>query len=98
MSNLTINPISTTNVQPGGASAKSIQGTGFGEVLKESIGAVNEQISESKKLTDGLVSGQHSNIHEAMIAMEKSGIAVKLMKRVQAKVIDAYKEVMRLQL
>jgi flagellar hook-basal body complex protein FliE len=98
MSNLTINPIATTNVQPGSGQVNSAKGTGFSEIFKESIGAVNDQISESKNLTDGLVSGQHSNIHETMIAMEKSSIAVKLMTKVQSKVIDAYKEVMRLQL
>ncbi len=98
MSNLTINPIATTNIQPGSGQVDSTKSTGFSEIFKESIGAVNDQISESKNLTDGLISGQHSNIHETMIAMEKSGIAVKLMTKVQSKVIDAYKEVMRLQL
>ena len=98
MSNLTINPLGTTNVQPGASSVKSAAGTGFEKVFKESIGAINDQVNEAKKLSEGLVSGQHSNIHETMIAMEKSGIAVKLLTKVQSKVIDAYKEVMRLQL
>ncbi len=71
---------------------------GFGEVLKESIGEVNKHINESAALSEGIMAGEHSNIHETMIAMEKSGISFKLLTKVQTKVIDAYKEVMRMQL
>lgn len=98
MNNITVRPMGMTNGPQELNSAKKVEGTGFDEVLKESMGAVNGQMQEAKMMAAGLVSGEHSNIHETMIAMEKSGIAFKLATKVQAKVIEAYQEVMRLQL
>ncbi|MDD5758068.1 MAG: flagellar hook-basal body complex protein FliE [Desulfobulbaceae bacterium] len=78
--------------------AKEAQGTGFGDILQESIAAVNQKAQESATLSEGLVSGQHSNIHETMIAMEESSISFRMLAKVQNKVINAYNEIMRLQL
>ena len=77
---------------------KASQGSGFGEVLNKSIEAVNNQMMEADELVQGLVSGQHANIHETMIALEKASISFNLMTRVQSKLIEAYKEVARMQL
>ena len=44
-----------------------------------------------------LVSGKSKNIHETMLAVEKAEIAFKTMNQIRTKVIDAYKEVMRMQ-
>lgn len=89
-------PISTGGGLPG--KVKESQGTGFGDIFKESIAAVNEKSREATVLSEGLVSGQHSNIHETMIAMEESSISFRMLAKTQSKVIDAYKELMRLQL
>jgi len=80
-----------------GAVAKAA-GTGFDQILTESIGGVGAQMREADALSEGLMSGQHSNIHETMIAMEKSSISFRMLTKVQAKVVDAYREIMRLQL
>ena len=70
----------------------------FGELLSQSIAAVNSQMGEADALARGLASGQHANIHETMIAAEKAGISFRLMTRVQQKALDAYQEIMRMQL
>lgn len=72
--------------------------TGFGQILKKSVDAVNKTQVEAEAAITGLVSGQHSNIHETMIAMEKANVSFRLLTRVQNKVIGAYQEIMRLQL
>ncbi len=71
-------------------------GTGFAEVLKDSIQSVNQQMSEAGKMREGLIAGEHANIHETMIALEASGVSFKMMTKVQQKAIDAYKEIMRM--
>jgi flagellar hook-basal body complex protein FliE len=73
-------------------------GTGFGDVLKQSLDAVNTSKQEAGELTAGLISGQHGNIHETMIAVEKAGISFRLMTKMQQKAIQAYQDVMRIQL
>jgi flagellar hook-basal body complex protein FliE len=91
-----IDPIQIGSTLP--TKAKAVQGSGFGDILQESIAAVNQKSQEAAALSNGLVSGQHSNIHETMIAMEESSVSFRMLSKVQNKVIDAYREVMRLQL
>ena len=99
MKEITMQPVSL----PGAAPLKSpgtpgAGGTGFSELLSRSIAEVNSQTQEADQLVQGLAAGEHANIHETMIAMEKSGISFRMMTRVQQKVIDAYREIMRMQI
>ena len=94
---VSVNPTTTTPLAKG----KSPQGTaleGFSEVLNKSMEAVNSQMQEADKLVEGLVSGQHANIHETMIALEKANVSFRMMTKVQQKAIDAYREISRIQL
>ncbi|PLX49637.1 MAG: flagellar hook-basal body complex protein FliE [Desulfobulbaceae bacterium] len=70
---------------------------GFDDVLQKSLQGVNANIQEASQMAEGLVSGQHSNIHETMIAMEKSTVSFRMLTKVQQKVITAYQDVMRMQ-
>jgi len=99
MKEVTMQPVSL----PGSSAIKSpgaqgVSGAGFSEILSRSIAEVNDQGQEADLLVKGLAAGEHANIHETMIAMEKSGISFRMMTRVQQKVIDAYREIMRMQL
>lgn len=96
-----INPIGLTRVGMGAGVAKpaAASATGdFGAVLRGAIESVSNSGLEAEVMATGLASGQHSNIHETMIAMEKAGISFRLLTKVQGKVVEAYKEIMRLQL
>ncbi len=79
------------------AAAKA-EGTDFASVIKKAVDGVSAQGNEANKLVEGLASGEHANIHETMIAVEKAGISFRLMTKVSQKVIDAYREVMRMQI
>jgi len=104
MNSLQLKPVTTGASLTGSSSVNGQQRTtpsnlaGFDDVLKQSIASVDTTIKESNAMSTGIISGQHSNIHETMIAMEKSSIAFRMLTKVQAKVIDAYHEVMRIQL
>lgn len=96
--------ISMSTIAPAGVAASrpgqkpGAAAGGFGEILNRSIAAVNTQLGEADALAQGLATGQHANIHETMIAAEQAGISFRLMTRVQQKVLDAYQEIMRMQL
>lgn len=68
----------------------------FGEVLKTSIEEVNRLQGEANHAIEQLGMGQTKNIHETMIALEKAEISFKLMLEVRNKILDAYREVMRM--
>lgn len=79
-------------------SLESKNATGFSEFLKESIHKVNDLELYSQQMDQLLAVGEIDNIHEPMIAAQKADIAIQLTIEIKNKVIDAYKEIMRLQL
>jgi flagellar hook-basal body complex protein FliE len=69
----------------------------FADTLNEAIGSVNQmQVAADKGMQD-LATGRTDNIADVMIATEKADIALKLMVQVRNKIIDAYQEVMKMQ-
>ncbi len=70
----------------------------FSEVLKESIETVDQLQKKSDHLNQELAAGKTSNIEEVLMAAEKADIALRLMVQVRNKVIDAYQEIMKMQL
>ncbi len=93
-------PLTQVNVQPAIAAAKpdaQLVTQGFSDVLKKSLDSVNEAKAVADGMQEGLVTGAHSNIHETMIAMEKANLSFRLLTKVQQKAINAYQEVMRMQ-
>lgn len=69
----------------------------FAETLKGAISNVNDLSLESASQQQKLATGETKNIPEVMIAAEKSSVAFKLLMQVRNKVIDAYQEVMKMQ-
>lgn len=69
----------------------------FGDFLMDSIGKVNQAQVDADVMVQKLASGESQNLHETLLAVEKADIAFKTMNQVRAKVIDAYKEIMRMQ-
>lgn len=70
----------------------------FAEMLTKSIAQVNDLQVEANQAMQKLASGENKNIHETMLMVEKAEIAFKSMNQIRMKVIDAYKEVMRMQI
>ncbi|MCT4618607.1 MAG: flagellar hook-basal body complex protein FliE [Marinisporobacter sp.] len=69
----------------------------FSAFLKDSLKKVNDYELESEKINTLAAVGEINNIHEVMIAAEKSKIALQFTVEVKNKVLDAYKQIMRLQ-
>lgn len=69
----------------------------FGQMLQDSIAKVNDLQHKADVAMQRLASGESNNLHETLLAVEKADIAFKTMNQVRMKVIDAYKEIMRMQ-
>lgn len=69
----------------------------FGDTLTEAVGKVNHMQKQADVKMQEMATGENTNISEVMIAAEKADIALKLMMTVRNKVIDAYQEVMKMQ-
>lgn len=83
---------STSGLQETGGPQKS-----FADTLNEAISNVNELQKSSDKAMQNLATGRTDNVAEVMITAEKADIALKLMVQVRNKIIDAYQEIMKMQ-
>lgn len=70
----------------------------FGEFLSESVAKVNSLQQEANVAMEKLASGESKNIHETLLAVEQADIAFRSMNQIRTKVIDAYKEIMKMQI
>ncbi len=82
---------------PRNAPSAAPQGGGFGEALKTAVAEVNSQQQEADRAIEEVQTGQNRNLHEAMISMEQADISLRLMVETRNKVIEAYQEIMRMQ-
>jgi flagellar hook-basal body complex protein FliE len=70
---------------------------GAGKFFSELVSKVNDIQVQSDKSVQALASGENKNLHEVMIAVEKASISFQFMSQVRNKAIEAYQEVMRMQ-
>ncbi len=72
------------------------QGTGFAQRMKDAIAEVNqEQIGADQAITQ-VIEGK-LGIHEGMLRVQEADLSFRLFLQVRTKVMDAYREIMRLQ-
>ena len=69
----------------------------FGEFLTEALGEVNSLQQNAAKASFDLAAGNLQDISQVTIAAEKATIAMQLTMQVRNKVVDAYQEIMRMQ-
>lgn len=69
----------------------------FDDVLLKGMQKVNEDLLKSSKMSEEhLTQGKHE-LHEVMIQMETADLNFRFMTQVRNKVLDAYNEIMRMQ-
>lgn len=69
----------------------------FANSLKQAIENVNGAQAASDQKTEALIRGEINDLHEVMIAAQKASITLETTVQVQQKAIDAYNEIMRMQ-
>ncbi|MEK3953022.1 MULTISPECIES: flagellar hook-basal body complex protein FliE [Psychrobacillus] len=87
-----INPVSPTSK----LSPSEAQGA-FGDFLKTAIQSVNENQKASDIATEKLINGGDIELHDVMIASQKASITLNTTLEIRNKVVEAYQEIMRMQ-
>jgi flagellar hook-basal body complex protein FliE len=72
--------------------------TSFGETIKKAVSEVNDLQTQADEIANKLAAGEAVEIHQAMIAMQKAVTALQFTVQVRNKIIEAYQEIMRMQL
>lgn len=69
----------------------------FADLLKNGVEAVNKSLVEADKASMDLATGKSSNIHSAMLAATRAELGFNMLVQLRNKAIEAYQEVMRMQ-
>jgi len=96
-----INPIESIKAVTGGGkpgASKSNPGADFKKVLEQAIDKVNTSVKGAENLEENFATGKTSDIHSVIIAAEKADIMLQLTTEVRNKIVESYREIMRMQI
>lgn len=79
------------------SSAIGKEGPSFSDTLSKAIKNVNELQKDADIKMQKLATGENKNIPDVLIASEKADIALRLMIQVRNKIVEAYQEIMKMQ-
>jgi len=69
----------------------------FTKTLSESLKQVNDMQNSKNDMVEAFASGKSENVHELMINLQKAGLTMQMTTTVRNKVLDAYRELVKLQ-
>jgi flagellar hook-basal body complex protein FliE len=72
-------------------------GGSFASVLQKSLTEVNSMQQKADAAITALASGEKVSLHETMIAMEQADVSFRMMMQVRNKIVEAYQEILRMQ-
>ena len=99
MSDFSINSIgSNPALTPAPGSKKAEDpGATFSAILGDAIQEVNDLQSEAGQEAQRVMTGDITDIHSAMIAVQKADVSFQMMMQVRNKIVSAYQEIMKMQ-
>lgn len=84
--------LDTATIRPATASEPD-----FRHVLHGAIDDIQQLEAQAQQKVAGVLAGNGSDVHSALIAVEKADLSFQLMMQVRNKIISAYEEISRMQ-
>jgi flagellar hook-basal body complex protein FliE len=82
---------------PGEARTKTGSASVFSDALSKAVAEVNTLHQDADKAVQNIQAGHTENLHEAITALEKADVSFRTLLTVRNKLIEAYQEIMRMQ-
>ena len=70
----------------------------FARWFTQQVGEVNGKIAESDRQLQALATGETQNLHQVMIGLEDAKLSFQLLAQVRNRVLEAYQDILRMQL
>jgi len=86
-----------TSVEGAGQAQESGRAKTFGDFMKDLVQDANTSALQADGKMQEVAAGRNKDLHGAVLAMEKADVQFRLLTQVRNKVIDAYREIMRMQ-
>lgn len=85
-------------LSPGAAGPGRQPGGEFAAVFQEAVGRVENFRAEAEQAVQRFLSGEQEEVHSVAMATQRAELAFELFLQVKNKAVQAYQEVMRMQL
>jgi flagellar hook-basal body complex protein FliE len=82
---------------PTASTQKTQEGNSFASWIAQEVGSVNSTIINADSDIQKLAVGEAQSLHEVMIHLEEAKLSFQLLAQVRNKLLEAYQEVMRMQ-
>ncbi len=94
-----VNPVSPLAAAERLAEAARPQngGEAFGKVLAQAIGKVERYRAEAHEAVNQFLAGEREDLHNVALAAQRADLAFELFLQARNKVVQAYQEIMRMQ-
>ncbi|MBN8689409.1 MAG: flagellar hook-basal body complex protein FliE [Armatimonadetes bacterium] len=76
---------------------KGDNGDDFGDMLMDVMKEVNQAQNDSRGKQESFMAGQSVDVDDLMISMERASVSMQLTMQVRNKVLEAYQEMIRMQ-
>ncbi len=92
----------SASVQEAAKSVADHFGTGtvreadFGSIMADGLRAIQGEINTAEKLPEDIVTGKVEDFHEVAIQLKRADVTFKFAMEIRNKLIDAYREIMRM--
>lgn len=94
--NLDVVPPPGQDVAPAEAPGRPLKPE-FLDLVKGFVGGVNEHQLMAGRAIDAFAAGEISDVHQVMVAVEEAGLAMDLLLEIRNRTVEAFQEIMRLQ-
>jgi flagellar hook-basal body complex protein FliE len=96
----TVPGVSTIQSRPlqSAAGTSAANGSEFASLLDQALQPVRASEAEAQATSLSLLTGEATSVHQVVLAAEKADLALQLTVQIRNKAMDAYNEIMRMQL
>jgi len=93
-----LTPLSGTAGPAASGGPGAADGASFGDLLQQALKEVNDTQASSEQEARNLMSGNATDMHTAILAVQKADVSFQMMMAVRSKLVDAYRAVMQMQM
>lgn len=73
-------------------------GAGFSDMLEQAVSETSRAEVAADRAVEKFSTGESRNLHEVILSLEQADISMRLLVQMRNKILDAYQEIMRMQI
>ena len=92
-----ISALQAPTIQAASQAAPGAAAPGFANWVEQEVSNLNTQLVTAEQGVHKLATGTAENLHEVMLQLEQARLAMQVASQVRSRVLEAYQDVMRMQ-